>query len=232
MSNATSIRSRDFVSEDPKTVTLANILHGYRGEPPMRTLVVGCGSGAEAAVLAQHLNISVTGIDIVPDFDRDAMDVVDLRKGDATGMEFDDCSFDFVYSFHALEHIPEYRKALHEIRRVLKPDGGYMIGTPNRTRLIGYLGSRDTPLSAKLKWNLDDWSARLRGQFRNELGAHAGYSAEELRDELTRVFSTAIDISPEYYLQVYRNRKRVVSALLRTGTSRWLFPAVYFCGVR
>src|SRR5690606_17159066 len=127
------------------------------------------------AVLARQLDTRVVGLDILADFDSRAARCVELVQGDATRMAFPAASFDFVYSFHALEHIPEYRTALREIHRVLTPDGGYLIGTPNRNRLIAYLGARDTPVRDKIRWNLADWKARLRGEFRNELGAHAGY---------------------------------------------------------
>lgn len=217
---------------DPKTMVLADLLRESRGSVPERILVVGCGNGVEAAVLARHLNSSVVGLDIVPDFNADAASRVELRLGDATCMEFEDESFDFVYSFHALEHIPQYRTALREIRRVLKPDGGYLIGTPNRDRLIAYLGSKDTTLADKIRWNMSDWKAMLRGEFRNELGAHAGYSLDELQGELAAVFSCARSITPDYYLRLYQRERPLVAALFRTGTWRWLIPAVYFYGTR
>lgn len=218
--------------KDPKTTVLAEILRERQGPAAMRLLVVGCGAGTEAAVLAHHLDAVVIGIDLVPDFDEYAKSIVDLRQGDATQMEFEDESFDFVYSFHALEHIPEYAVALREMRRVLKPGGGYMIGTPNRTRLIGYLGSRGATLTEKVQWNLADWRAKLRGEFRNELGAHAGYALHELHAELKRVFTVAESITSEYYLRVYDKKRFLVSSLCHTGLSRWLFPAIYFYGVR
>lgn len=59
-----------------------------------------------------------------------------LQRGDATSLDFADGRFDCIYSFHALEHIPDYRKALQEMRRVLAPGGTYCIGTPNRLRLV------------------------------------------------------------------------------------------------
>jgi len=43
-------------------------------------------------------------------------------------LTFDDSSFDLVLSFDVLEHVPEYKIAIHEIARVLKP-GGYMVMT-------------------------------------------------------------------------------------------------------
>lgn len=217
---------------DPKTVILADLLSKRQNTVPSRLLVVGCGKGTEAAVLAQHLGASVTGIDIVPNFDVRAGLLADLRQGDATQMEFDDESFDFVYSFHALEHIPDYRAALYEIRRVLRPDGGWMIGTPNRNRIIGYLGSKDASMAEKLHWNFVDWKARLRGRFRNELGAHAGYTKEELREELVQVFSQVDDITLDYYLGIYSQKRELIEVAVRVGAAPWLFPCIYFLGRR
>jgi SAM-dependent methyltransferase len=235
MASAGSNNHPDFALCDPKTLALAEILRQrYCAGPraPLRLLAVGCGSGIEVAGLARHLSAEATGIDIAPNFDPRAASVVDLREGDATQMEFEDATFDFVYSFHALEHIPDYRAALREMRRVMRPGAGYAIGTPNRLRLVGYLGSTGVPLVTKLQWNMADWSAMLRGRFRNEFGAHAGYAPSELRDELARIFTHVESITLDYYLSLYRKQRRMVSTLHRTGMSRWLFPAVYFCGVR
>ena len=151
-----------------------------------KLLVVGCGSGKEAAVLAVELGAEVVGVDLEDTFHPAAVTVVDLRRGDATCLEFADRSFDFVFSFHVLEHIPNYTKALDEMRRVLRDGGAYCIGTPSRFRLAGYLGCPEVSYREKLEWNVADWKARLRGQFRNEFGAHAGFSSAELRPRLNR----------------------------------------------
>jgi hypothetical protein len=45
--------------------------------------------------------------------------------------------------------------------RVLRDDDRFWIGTPNRCRLVGYLGSRDDGLD-KLRWNLSE--LQLRGK--------------------------------------------------------------------
>ncbi|QOJ20069.1 MAG: methyltransferase domain-containing protein [Gammaproteobacteria bacterium] len=217
---------------DPKTVILADLMCQQLNSVPTKILVVGCGKGIEAAVLAQYLGASVTGIDIVTDFNARAGLFADLRRGDATGMEFADESFDFVYSFHALEHIPDFRAALREMRRVLRPAGGWMIGTPNSKRIVGYLGSKDASVTAKLKWNFADWNAKLHGRFRNELGAHAGYTKEELRGELANVFSTVSDITLDYYRDVYSSKRGFIDAMAFTGASTWLFPCIYFLGKR
>lgn len=217
---------------DQKTELLADMVLARQRAAPLRLLVVGCGDGTEAAVLAQRLGSEVVGIDLVSGFDPRATLLADLRVGDAMQLDFDDASFNFVYSFHALEHIADHHAALREMHRVLKAGGGYLIGTPNRDRLIGYLGSRNTSVAEKLQFNLADWAARLRGEFRNELGAHAGYALEELQAELTQVFSTAESVTSEYYLSLYAAHRRLVALLCRSGLGRIVFPAIYFYGIR
>ncbi len=214
---------------DGKTEALAGIIQKYAG-PIRRVLVVGCGSGFEAAILAQELQAEVVGIDLDSEFDPLAATKAELRRGDATRMEFADGVFDFVYSYHALEHIPDYRKALDEMKRVLSDEGSYCIGTPNRSRLVGYLGSKDATLAQKFSWNLIDWKARVKGKFRNECGAHAGYTSDELRLELARVFSRVDEITLAYYREVYKRHAGKVEFLERSGLGKLLFPAVYFLG--
>lgn len=220
------------VLHDTKTEAIADIVRARANLPIRRILVVGCGSGAEAAILARELGSQVVGIDLHGAFDPAAAAAVDLRQGDATRLEFTDGSFDFVYSYHVLEHIPDYAKALAEMRRVLANGGGYLIGTPNRTRLVGYLGSSGVSLRDKLAWNFADWKARLRGQFRNEFGAHAGFTSAELGGALAKAFGRAEEISSRYYLKVYRRHAWLVKLLVQSRLSRFLFPAVYFMGTK
>ena len=139
-----------------------------------RILVVGCGSGLEAAILAQRLGAKVTGIDVMTSFDPIAARHARLLTCDARSLPFRAETFDYVYSFHALEHIPQPSLAVREMHRVLRPDGGFFVGTPNRSRLVGYVGSKGATLRQKIAWNTIDWRARLRGQFRNDLGRTPG----------------------------------------------------------
>jgi len=215
-----------------KTEAMADIVRGRAGSPIRRLLVVGCGSGVEAAALARALRAQVVGIDLRASFDRAAAGAADLRQGDATRLEFADGDFDFVYSYHVLEHIPQYMRALAEMHRVLNKGGAYLVGTPNRSRLVGYLGSVGVPFRDKLAWNLADWKAKLQGRFRNECGAHAGFTAAELGGALAKVFGSAEEITVRYYVGVYERHARLVKCLARSGLGRWLFPAVYFMGTK
>jgi ubiquinone/menaquinone biosynthesis C-methylase UbiE len=215
---------------DGKTEMLAALIRERARVPIRRLLVVGCGSGLEAAILARELGAEVIGIDLQGSFDVAAAAAVDLRRGDATCLEFADGSFDFVFSYHALEHIPAYGKALSEMARVLSKDGAYCVGTPNRLRLFGYLGSKDATWRDKIAWNLADWKARLHGKFRNEYGAHAGFSSGELDASLAEVFDQTDEITLPYYQRVYRQYAGWVSLLEKLGLGRFMFASVYFMG--
>ena len=194
-----------------------------------KLLVVGCGSGIEAAVLAKDLNAEVTGVDLSTDFDHRACQVATLQRGDATALEFPDKAFDVVYSYHALEHIPDYHAALNEMHRVLKQGGAWCIGTPNRARIFGYLGGRSN-LREKLAWNWNDWCMRLQGRFRNEYGAHAGYTSRELKDILSQHFGSVEELTEQYYRHLYSRQAGVIKLLIGTGVSQFVFPSVYFMG--
>jgi ubiquinone/menaquinone biosynthesis C-methylase UbiE len=193
--------------------------------------VVGCGDGREAGQLARELGVGVVGIDIGAEFDfaHDESAPATLLTMDAQTLEFEDNSFDVIYSFHAIEHIELPLKALREMRRVLKPGGVYLIGTPNKSRAIGYVGSA-SPVKERIRWNVADWRARAAGRWSNEAGAHAGFTSRELLEMCVQVFGDATDVSDEYYLHLYASRKGVIRLLIRTGLSRFAYPAVYVAG--
>jgi ubiquinone/menaquinone biosynthesis C-methylase UbiE len=214
---------------DSKTEAVVRLI-AQRGVPIDRLLVVGCGSGVEAAVLAQRLRTEVVGIDLESAFAMEAARHARLITCDARSLSFPDASFDFVYSFHALEHIPQPERALREMHRVLRAGGGFFVGTPNRSRLIGYIGSKYATTRQKIAWNAKDWSARLRGRFRNEYGAHAGFTASELGGMLGAVFPDCAEHTGRYYRELYGRRLGIVPLILALRLGGWAFPSVYFAG--
>jgi len=54
---------------------------------------------------------------------------------DATSLDFPDGSFDVVYSFGVLHHIPDAESAVAEIHRVLKPGGELLVMLYNRSSI-------------------------------------------------------------------------------------------------
>lgn len=111
-----------------------------------RALEVGYAAGAVQLVLAQ-VTKELHGIDL----DTDAEEATSrlesagvkahLKQGDVLALPYDDGSFDLVVSFSTLEHIRDYRKALEEIHRVLKPGGHFLLGMPRVDRImeVGFL---------------------------------------------------------------------------------------------
>lgn len=101
-----------------------------------RVLEIGCGAGYGAAQLAEVAE-QIVGVDIDPDSLRRARDEggVDVARSDPSrGIPFPAASFDLLVSFQVLEHIPpdHVDAFLDEIRRVLVPDGLFVVTTPNR----------------------------------------------------------------------------------------------------
>lgn len=218
--------------KDAKTEKVAEIIRRVYPDQIERMLVVGCGDGIEAAILARELGSKVVGIDVVDAFNEIASHAADLRLGDATDLEFEDESFDFVFSYHALEHISDPDQALREMHRVLRPGAGFWIGTPNRMRLVGYIGAKEGTMSEKIRWNLSDYRARIIGKFRNEYGAHAGFSSRELGSMLSAVFSVVNDVSLLYFTTIYARYRWAAGLAGKRPLADYIYPSVYFSGMK
>ena len=214
-----------------KSAILADLIAAHTSKSIYRAIVVGCGNGSDAQALAVRFSCDVEAIDIDNYFVPAGKPRVHFTNMDATALAFPDDSFDLAFSFHALEHIPNYMKAISEIRRVLKPGGTYCIGTPNRTRLVGYVGVPGFPLRKKIRSNLRDWGQRLRGRFRNEYGAHAGYSGHELK-EICSAIGPGSDISDDYYFGIYPNHVVKLAAIKLFGMQWLAWPSVYIVGTK
>lgn len=219
-------------NSNKKTKAIARLISRFGpGLKPVRILVVGCGDGNDAAALAGHFACPVNAIDIEDYFNPRNAAAVHFDRMDARNLQFPAASFGLVYSFHALEHIPHPDQALKEVRRVLRPGGLYCIGTPNRLRLLGYIGVPGYPLADKVRANLRDWRQRLIGRFRNELGAHAGFSSSELM-ALCATIGSAADISNEYYRELYAGQPRFISLIIKLRLRQIAWPSVYVFGAR
>jgi SAM-dependent methyltransferase len=214
-----------------KSTSIINIIKNQVNKPIEDILVVGCGTGHEAGILARGFEANTTGIDIGEEFafDHSGSAPAKLMIMDARELSFPENSFDLVYSFHSLEHIPGPKKALEEMARVLRPGGTYLIGTPNKNRLIGYIGSADT-FQDKIFYNYSDLKKRLKGQWSNEAGAHAGFTQNELINLCQTAFGgSVLSITDKYYVELYG---KLASWFRPAWLSSIVYPCVYVMGTK
>lgn len=91
-----------------------------------KVLEVGCGTGLILERIAREAK-EAHGLDISPGMIAKAQERgLDVGIASATDIPFEDDTFDLVYSFKVLAHVPDIALALQEITRVTKP-GGTMV---------------------------------------------------------------------------------------------------------
>lgn len=176
----------------------------YRGR---KVLEVGCGLGIDSVKFAKHgaeltcIDLSDTAVRCTRGF----LESLDLEatvlQGAVEHLEFPDESFEVVYAYGIIMHVPDERRAIAEIRRVLKPGGEALVVLYHRRSWY---------------WLL----ARLTGtNVESELGdpgIKRVHSLDEVR-ELFRNFSR-IDISLDRFPK--RTRRR---GGLRAFLFNWVF---------
>jgi ubiquinone/menaquinone biosynthesis C-methylase UbiE len=96
-------------------------------------LEVGCGRGVGIDIILDTFGAgTVDGVDLDPDMVTRARarhrfrgDRVRLWVGDVEHIEAADATYDAVFDFAIIHHVPAWRNALHEVARVLKPGGRF-----------------------------------------------------------------------------------------------------------
>jgi ubiquinone/menaquinone biosynthesis C-methylase UbiE len=94
-----------------------------------RLLDVACGTGQLAQQAVVQYACSVEAVDLSEGMLREAkrrsdgVKGINYRQGDAEQLEFADGSFDYAASAFGLMYFPDPRRAISEIRRVLRPGG-------------------------------------------------------------------------------------------------------------
>ena len=61
------------------------------------------------------------------------IDTLRFIKGSAVDLPLEDACVDLVVSFETLEHIRQHDQFMREVKRVLRPDGRFIVSTPDRS---------------------------------------------------------------------------------------------------
>jgi ubiquinone/menaquinone biosynthesis C-methylase UbiE/uncharacterized protein YbaR (Trm112 family) len=121
--------------------------NAYLGYTPSRILDVGGGQGGALATFNQYFNPEMAVLlDIDPDWVEMAWLLdpdTDVIRADATRMPLADGCMDFVFSSATLEHIEDWKSAVHEMVRV--GNQGLLCYNPNAGFPYDF-GHLDTPL--------------------------------------------------------------------------------------
>jgi len=128
------IFGKDFVSTGGKdtTVEFVNMLDLQSGQ---RVLDVGCGIGGSAFYMAETHNVSVLGFDLSANMVEIAMERLNERGdsrvqfevADATKREFEENSYDVVYSRDTILHIEDKLSLFKNFKKYLKAGGKVLI---------------------------------------------------------------------------------------------------------
>jgi ubiquinone/menaquinone biosynthesis C-methylase UbiE len=147
--------------------------------PGASVLDMGCGTGVSTALILDTLRPQRLA---AFDFDPSMVALarrrlarrlhehdLDLTVADATRMPYEDRLFDAVFESGVVHHIPDWRAALREVGRVLKPGGRFCFAEPSRGRLSRGL-YRILPHAVESMFGPDEWRSAL---------AEAGLEVEE-----------------------------------------------------
>lgn len=109
-----------------------------------RVLEVGCGRGVGTEIIFKRFGArEVQAFDLDPDMVHKARTRLSryppnrlrLHVGDATAIDAEDESFDAVFDFGTIHHVPDWKAAVTEVRRVLRPGGRFFFEEVTRRAL-------------------------------------------------------------------------------------------------
>ena len=132
----------------------------------VKVLDVGCGVGGTSRYIARALGkgSEVTGITLSPNQVKRAKELAieqetpnaKFQVMDALAMDFPDNSFDIVWACESGEHMPDKKKYIEEMMRVLKPGGKFVMATWCQR------SEKDAPFTKKdkkdLKFLYEEWT--------------------------------------------------------------------------
>lgn len=121
------------------TIEKSLVAQHLKEVPKNNMLELGCGTGHWTGYLLQNGFQPIAGdiSDEMLKIARNNLPAIDFSTIDATNLNFNDRSFDSVFSITMLEFVENQDLALKEIYRILKPGGYLLLGCLNLNSIIG-----------------------------------------------------------------------------------------------
>lgn len=128
---------------------------------------------------------------------------IDIRPGaadmvaDLTDLPFADDAYDLVFCNHVLEHIPNDRKAMRELRRVLRPDGLAILQHPIKREITVEDPAVTDPQERLQRFGQED-HVRIYGRDFSTRLEEAGFTVtvERYRDRLSKETKDRYGLGP------------------------------------
>ena len=139
----------------------------------LQVLEIGCGRGVGTQIIIERFGAaSVNAFDLDPDMVQKAarrlaaygVGRVRLSVGDAAAIAADNESFDAVFDFGIVHHVPEWRRAVSEVARVLRPGGRFFFEEVTRHALGRWIYRTFLEHPAEDRFSAEEFVAELERQ--------------------------------------------------------------------
>jgi ubiquinone/menaquinone biosynthesis C-methylase UbiE len=117
-----------------------------------KVLEIGCGNGSATRLIRQHLRPKqIAAVDLDARMirfakQRNCSGRVGFQVMDTSALGFSDNVFDAVFDFGSLHHVPNWRDAVGEVKRVLAPGGELIMEDLSIESFSGFPGRAYRPL--------------------------------------------------------------------------------------
>ncbi len=148
-----------------------------------RVLEIGCGRGVGTQIIFERFGAGeVHAFDLDPDMITQARkrlsgfspDRLRLFVGDVTAIEAEDGTFDAVFDFAIVHHVPDWRKAIREVVRVLRPGGRFFFEEVTQQALTRWFYRKFLDHPKHDRFTATEFIEELKGQ-----GIMVGKNARE-----------------------------------------------------
>ena len=135
---------RAYLQEKYELPILMNMLTSKAFES---VLEIGCGNGNGIKLIKKYFDpIHITAIDLDEKMIQIAQrtvndDTTKFRVMDASKLDFPNETFDAIFDFGIIHHIPNWKDCIEELRRVLKKDGKLILAEYSIDTFSGFPGA-------------------------------------------------------------------------------------------